>query len=238
LRGLAEDGAEDSADDGAEQGGTRRGTLRWAASGTAVAGLAALGLLAGGCSTGGTGTRDEGPARTDMTAQSPPSGAGPSAAASTVKKVDAAKLVLADPKVSRRVKADLRECVDEAYPIDTSYGNVTGSPAPDIVVNVLTCTDAVGTGTYVYQRGDRGYENVFVAEEPAVYATIDRGDLIVTKQVYAKGDAVSYPSGQIVVTYRWQGGRFSEQDRVENEYGRSMESGIVDAPVPTAPRGG
>ncbi|MFE7776448.1 hypothetical protein ACFU5O_21670 [Streptomyces sp. NPDC057445] len=230
MRGLAGDGI--GAGDGES---SRGGFCRWAASGTAVAGLAAFGLFAAGCSTGGTGTRDEGPARTDPVAQSP-STHEPNATSSPVKKVDAVRLILDDPKVGKRVKADLKECADDAYPIDTSYGNVTSSPVPDVVVNVLTCGDAVGIGTYVYREGDNGYENVFAAEEPAVYSTIDRGDLVVTKQVYAKGDPVSYPSGQIVITYRWTGNRFTEHDRVENEYSRGMGGAVADDPVPTAPR--
>ncbi len=63
---------------------------------------------------------------------------------------------------------------------------------------MLTCGDAVGIGTYVYRRKDDGaYENVFALEEPAVYAAIDRGDLLVTKQRYAKDDPVAYPSARM-----------------------------------------
>ncbi|WP_351231791.1 hypothetical protein [Streptomyces sp. NPDC002133] len=218
---------------GAEDGaGARGGVSRWAASGTAVAGLAAFGLLAAGCSTGGTGTRDEGPARTDPVAQSP-STPEASTTASPVKKVDAVRLIMEDPKVSERVKADLQPCSADAYPVDTSYGNLTDSPVPDVVVNVLTCGEAVGIGTFVYRGGDDGYKNVFAAEEPAVYSTIDRGDLVVTKQVYAKGDPVSYPSGEIVTTYRWAGNKFTEHDRVENEYSRAVDGDVVDEPAPT-----
>ena len=43
----------------------------------------------------------------------------------------------------------------------------------------------------MYREEDDGYRNVFLAEEPPVYAEIDRGDLVVTKQVYEKGDPVS-----------------------------------------------
>ncbi|MEU2156462.1 hypothetical protein ABZ532_15825 [Streptomyces sp. NPDC019396] len=211
--------------------------VRWAASGTATAALAAFGLLLAGCSTGGTGARDEGPARNDPVAQQR-STPEPSVSSTPAKKVDAFKLVLEDPKVSQRVKADLKRCSGDAYPIDTSYGSVTGGSVPDVVVNVLMCGDsAVGLGTYVYRKDGDDYANVFAAEEPAVYATIDRGDLVVTKQVYAKGDTVSYPSGQIVITYRWSGNGFAEHDRVENEYSRGIGGdGAGDEPVPSAPQ--
>ncbi len=130
-----------------------------------------------------------------------------SSAASPFQRVDAVRLVKReDPKVSDRVKGDLKPCVADAYPVDTSYGNLTNTGAPDVVVNVLTCGDAVGIGTYVYRRKDDGaYENVFALEEPAVYAAIDRGDLLVTKQRYAKDDPVAYPSGEDVITFRWTG---------------------------------
>ena len=51
----------------------------------------------------------------------------------------------------------------------------------------------MGVGSYVYREEGGRYENVFAAEEPPVYAEIDRGDLVVTKQVYEKGDPVVEP---------------------------------------------
>ncbi|GBQ02901.1 hypothetical protein SSP531S_43650 [Streptomyces spongiicola] len=199
-----------------------------------MAGLAALGLLAVGCSTGGLGPRDEGPAPSDPVARSPSTGA-PSATASAVSRVDAVALLKNDPEVSERAKADLRPCAAEAYAIDTSYGTATGNAtAPDVVVNLMTCGDAVGIGTYVYRATNGTYENVFAKEEPAVYATIDRGDLVVTQQVYAKDDPVTYPSGEIVTTYRWSGSAFTEHDRVQNEYGR-VAGGEDGPPATSAP---
>ncbi|WP_240108937.1 hypothetical protein [Streptomyces sp. MUM 203J] len=209
-------------------------------SGAMAAGLAALGLLAtAACSTGGTGARDAGPAPTD---QGAPGMAAPVPAASaspTLKRVDAVRLIKDDPKVSDRVKADLKPCAADVYPVDTSYGNLTDTGAPDVVVNVLTCGDAVGIGTYVYrpsEDGERGYENVFTLEEPAVYSTIDRGDLIVTKQRYERDDPVAYPSGEDVITFRWTSDRFTQHDLVQTEYNKAV-GGDLGGPVPTAPDG-
>ncbi|WP_228983820.1 LppP/LprE family lipoprotein [Streptomyces sp. DH12] len=202
-----------------------------------MAGLAAvglLGLLAAGCSTGGTGTRDEGAAPTE---QGGPSGAAaptPSAS-SPFERVDVVELLKNDPKVSDRVKKDLRPCGPDAYPVDTSYGNLTGTSAADVVVNVLTCGDAVGVGTYVYRKREQTFENVFALEEPAVYSAIDRGDLVVTKQTYAKGDPIAYPSGEEVVTYRWSSDRFTEHYVVRNEYSKAVEGGDISGPAPTGP---
>lgn len=204
-----------------------RGTLQ--AAFTAVAVLAALGLFMSACGTGGTGARDEGPAHAEAVAGasvSPP--ASPSA---TPDSLGAVKLVQDDPAVSAGVKRELKPCIGDEYPVDVSYGDLTGGPANDVVVNVLTCGDAVGVGSYVYREEDGRYENVFKAEEPPVYAEIDRGDLVVTKQVYEKGDPVSSPSAQDVITYRWlASGRFNEEGRVRSDYSSGVGGDPTDAP--------
>lgn len=196
-----------------------------AASGTALAGLAAFGLFCVGCSTGGTGTRDEGPAGSQPVAQITPRAVPtPSGTTPPVRRVDAVALLKGDPKVGERVRSGLRPCAGDAYPVDTSYGSLTGGTAADVVVNVMSCTDSVGVGTYVYRAGDGGsYENVFSVEVPAVYGTIDRGDFVVTTQVYGSKDPLAYPSGSEVVTYRWANDRFTEHDRVHNDFSRAVE---------------
>ncbi|MGW1892019.1 hypothetical protein ACWCP6_17425 [Streptomyces sp. NPDC002004] len=196
------------------------------AGGAAAAALAALGLFLAACSTGGTGARDEGPAHTDPVGQASPSPETTFA----VKRVNAVRLVKDDPKVSAEVKRDLKPCVGDEYPVDVSYGKLTGGSTTDVVVNVMTCGDAVGIGSYVYRLEGRKYQNVFLAEEPPVYAEIDRGDLVVTKQVYEKGDSVAYPSGEDVITYRWSSSRFTVHDRMHNDYSKSV-GGSSPAPA-------
>ncbi|MFG2562482.1 hypothetical protein [Streptomyces sp. NPDC048496] len=219
---------------GAARSGGRRRT-RWAASSTALVGLAVLALLTVSCSTGGTGTRDEGPAGSQSAAHVTPSVTAPSTANPTPR-VDPVQLVKRDSRVSERVRTDLKPCTGHEYPVDSSYGRLTGGSAPDIVVNVMTCGDSVGVGTYVYRRQSNGtYENIFTTEQPAVYGTIDRGDLVVTTQVYEKKDAVAYPSGEEVVTYRWADNRFAEHDRVHNDFNRAVGNGEGDLPEPTEP---
>jgi hypothetical protein len=199
-----------------------------------MAGLAVVGLFSVGCSTGGSGVQDEGAAHADS-AKATPSPVPPSSSlGQQVEAVDAVALLKNDPKVSDRVKADLKPCGRDAYPVDTSYGNLTGSTSPDVVVNVLTCGDAVGMGTYVYRGSGKKYANVFAAEEPSVYGAIDRGDLVVTKQVYAKGDPVNEPSGEEVTTYHWSAGKFTQQYWVRNEFSRAVGEGEVVAPEPPA----
>lgn len=186
----------------------------------AVAALAALGLLVSGCATGGTGARDEGPAHSDSVAGA---AATPSPVSSgTTDHVDPVKLVEDDPEVSAAVKRELKPCVADEYAVDVSYGELTGNTVNDVVVNVMTCGDAVGIGSYVYRVTGGTYENVFKAEEPPVYAEIDRGDLVVTKQVYEKGDPVSSPSGENVITYRWTSGRFIQEYSTHNEYSNAV----------------
>lgn len=214
--------------------------------------LVGTAVFAVGCATGGTGLRDGGPARGEAVAKSAPSGssdtgvpdpstdpstdpseASAAASARPAKKVDPVQLLMADPKVSSEVKRDLKPCTGKEYPVDVSYGRVTGSPVVDIVVNVLSCADALGRGSYVYRADAGKYENVFSDEQPPVYAEIDRGDLVVTKQVYAKSDALSYPSGEDVITYRWNGEKFTEQDRVHSEYSNVVDGGGQPAPAVT-----
>jgi hypothetical protein len=146
--------------------------------------------------------------------------------------VDAVKLVKGDPAVSAAVKRDLKPCVADEYPVDVSYGELTGGSANDIVINVMTCADAVGVGSYVYRETNGRYQNVFKTEEPPVYAEIDRGDLVVTQQLYKKGDPVSYPSSEEVITYSWSSTRFVEESRIHNDYSNAV--GGSGSPAPDA----
>lgn len=196
----------------------------------AVTVIAALGLFVSACATGGTGARDEGPAGSDsVVAGTPAPSASPTTREPT--RTDVVKLVKDDPDVAKAVKEDLKPCVADEYPVDVSFGNVTGGTANDIVVNVMTCGDAVGVGSYVYQRKNHKYQNVFRAEEPPVYAEIDRGDLVVTQQMYEKGDPVSYPSSEEVITYRWSTSHFTEVSRTHNEYSNAVGNSGTAAPT-------
>ncbi|WP_232840776.1 hypothetical protein [Streptomyces sp. Go-475] len=197
----------------------------------ALAVFAALALFASSCAAGGTGARDEGPAHADSDAVAGAAGTPSAAPSKTPDAVNAVRLVKDDPEVAPEVKRDLKPCVADEYPVDVSYGNLTGGSADDVVVNVLTCGDAVGVGSYVYREQDGSYKNVFKAEEPPVYAEIDRGDLVVTKQVYEKGDPVSSPSGENVITYRWASGRFTEEYRTHNDYGKVVGDSASPAPA-------
>ncbi|MEV0172553.1 hypothetical protein AB0I00_15725 [Streptomyces sp. NPDC050803] len=207
-----------------------RGTLQ--AVITALAVLTALALSVSGCATGGTGARDEGPAHDESAAGAAvaPSASPAPSFTGRPDQADVVRIVKHDPLVSAEVKRDLKPCVADDYPIDVGYGELTGGSSSDLVVNVLTCGDMVGVGSYVYRERNGSYENVFKAEEPPVYAQIDRGELLVTKQVYEKGDPVSSPSGENVITYRWTSGRFSQTYFWHNDYG--TVTGDEPSPVP------
>ncbi|MEU1528456.1 hypothetical protein [Streptomyces fagopyri] len=202
------------------------------AGGAATAVLAALGLFLTACATGGTGARDEGPAGSEAVAKAPTTPTTSPSATKSAKRVDVVKLVKDDPEVSPAVKGALKPCVADEYPVDVSYGELTGGPSADVVVNVMTCGDAVGIGSYVYREEKGRYENVFKTEEPPVYAEIDRGDLVITQQLYKKGDPVSYPSSEEVITYGWSATRFTEESRTHNDYSNAV--GATDAPSPAA----
>lgn len=146
--------------------------------------------------------------------------------------MDAVKLVKDDPEVSDSVKSVLtKPCVADEYPVDVSYGDLTGGATDDVVVNVMTCGDAVGIGSYVYREQSGRYENVFKTEEPPVYAEIDRGDLVITQQLYKEGDPVEYPSSEDVITYQWTATHFTKESRTHNEYSNAV--GGVDTPAPS-----
>ncbi|MFI9206143.1 hypothetical protein [Streptomyces sp. NPDC053048] len=199
-------------------------------TGGAVTAMAATaGLLLAGCGTSGEGVRKEGPAQTQPAAKAA-TPRTPSASASAVapqEKVDAVKLIKSDPKVSEQVKKNLKPCVKDQYPVDVIYGKLTGGSRPDVVVNVLTCGDSVGVGSYVYRAKGNTYENVFVAEQAPVYADIDRRDLTITRQVYGPGDAVCCASGEDVVTYHWTDDSFRETGRTHTDFGKVGNTGKV-----------
>ncbi|MDO0912756.1 hypothetical protein QQM39_18480 [Streptomyces sp. DT2A-34] len=193
---------------------------------TAVAVVVALALFASACATGGTGARDEGPAHdaaggstvSASLAASPSASAVPPSTSAVPDSAEAVRLVKADPTVSAEVKRELKPCVSDDYPVDVSYGDLTGGPADDIVVNVLSCGDQVGVASYVYREQRGAYHNVFKAEDPPVYAEIDRGLLVVTEQVYAKDDALSNPSSEYVIQYLWTSDRFVQKYRSRTDY--------------------
>ncbi|MFJ7152168.1 hypothetical protein ACIQVT_28915 [Streptomyces sp. NPDC100445] len=210
---------------GAGPDGVRGSTQAVIAAGTV---LAALALFAAACGSGGTGARDEGPAHASAVVGAV---ASPSPSPSrSYRRVDPVALVKHDPEVSGAVKRELRPCDGDEYPVDVSYGNLTGGPVDDVVVNVLTCADAVGVGSYVYRRDGSAFTDVFKSEESPVYAEIDQGVLSVTRQYYERGDAISSPSGEIVTPYTWRLGRFTQGKPTRNEYSKSAGGGPTPAP--------
>ncbi|MFF8728797.1 hypothetical protein ACF073_20190 [Streptomyces sp. NPDC015171] len=182
--------------------------------------LAAIALFVAACGTGGTGARDEGPAHASAVAGAAPS---PSPTPSTAyRRVDAVSLLKKDPAVSPTLKRELKPCSeDDDYPVDVTYGDLTGGSVNDVVVNIVTCGDWIGLGTYVYRDVDGTYKNVFKAEESPVYAEIDGTDLTVTKQVYETDDPVSNPSRETVITYSWKAGRFARVNSHETDYSKA-----------------
>lgn len=208
MRGLTEAGS----------GGTRGSTQAVIAAGAA---LAALALFVAACGTGGTGTRDEGPAHASAAAGAvAPASPSPSPTR-RYRLVDVVALLKKDPTVSPAVKRELKPCSGDDYPVEATYGDLTGGSVNDVLVNVWACSDSVGIGTYVYRDIGGTYKNVFKAEESPVFSEIDGTDLTVTQQVYDTDDTTSNPSREIVITYHWRAGRFAERTKHETFYSRT-----------------
>ncbi|WP_079152585.1 hypothetical protein [Streptomyces sp. RTd22] len=213
-------------------------------TGGAVVGLAAAGgWMLAGCSAGSQGVRTEGPARTQWTSPSAQD-KGSYASGSTTKppavqKADAVRLIKEDPKVGRDLKSHLQPCTATAakgqpvkgYPVEVSRGKLTGPTASDLVINVTSCDDGFGIGSYVYRKVGQRYENVFTDEQPPVYADVVKGDLSVTKLSYASGDTVCCPSREDVITYRWAASRqaFTVVRHRHTDYSKSSPT---DDPAP------
>ncbi|MDI5962854.1 hypothetical protein POF50_010085 [Streptomyces sp. SL13] len=166
-----------------------------------------------GCSEGG-GVRVEGDAPAAVVPSLAPSPTGGD-------RIDPVSVLRHDPKVGADIKAALKPCGGDEYPVDTSYGDLTGGSRPDVVINVSTCGDGVGLGGYVYRVENGRYVDVFGDDTPPVYIDISQGDLELTRQIYSHRDAVCCPSGEDVYMYHWSNGRFTETSQTRNEYGTS-----------------
>ncbi|WP_055557251.1 hypothetical protein [Streptomyces sp. NBRC 110028] len=214
-------------------------------SGGAVVGLAAAGgWLLAGCTGDSQGVRTEGPARTQWTAPSAQDHGSYAGGGATkppaVQKADAVRLIKDDPKVAQDLKTHLQPCTApgkgkpvKGYPVEVARGKLTGPTASDLVINVTTCDDGFGIGSYVYRKAGRGYENVFSDEQPPVYADVVKGDLSVTKLSYASGDTVCCPSREDVITYRWASSRqaFTVVRHKHTDYSKGSPT---EEPAPSA----
>ncbi|GGO89588.1 hypothetical protein [Wenjunlia tyrosinilytica] len=135
--------------------------------------------------------------------------------------VNVVSLLRADPHV--REKKELRACSPEdggTYPVEASYAALTGKESTDLVVNVSTCTDGVGVGSYVYRAVGSRYVNVFADEQPPVWAQASGRQLEVTRQDYGASDPVDQPSGETVTTYEWNDGMFEKIGSTSTDYGK------------------
>lgn len=202
------------------------------AAGAAAIALCGVLIAIASC-TGSGGVREEGIVSTAASAsakayathnaKSPAPSSAMSAAEATT---DPVGLVKADPKVATDIREDLVACGDSAdsYPVDTHFGDLTDSRTDDMIVNVSTCADGVGIGSYVYQLKNGTYQNIFADEQPPVVAEISGSELKVTHQVYEPQDPVSNPSGEDITTYRWTGSGFTEISSAHRAYKATKDS--------------
>lgn len=201
---------------------TRTGLTK---GGAATAGVAAVGLLLAGCNPGGEGVRSEGSAGTTPAPKGAVNTTPTPTSTPKGKKVNAVQLLRGDPRVGAYVKQSLHKpCAADAYPVEVTYASLTGSSSPDIIVNVMTCADSVGIGSYVYRKRDGakgGYDEVYANEQPSVYAGLNKGELEVSRQTYTARDKVCCPSGEDVTSYRWKNGRFTKHTSSHTDYNKA-----------------
>jgi hypothetical protein len=121
------------------------------------------------------------------------------------------------------------------YPVDMAYGRLTGAKTPDVVVNVMSCSDGFGVGSYVYRKVGKEYQDVFADEQSPVYADVAGDELRVTTLVFAPGDVVCCPTGEDMAVYRWSQSRrsFAVTDRTHTDYGKTASDDVPDVPPPT-----
>ena len=186
----------------------RIGTARVALLAAALAPL----VVTAGCGEGG-GVRVEGdaPAVVAPTTTPEPSAAG---------HVDPVTLLRRDPAVAADIRAALKPCGGDEYPVDTSYGDLTGGSRPDVVVNVATCGDDVGLAGFVYRAVNGHYMNVFHDDTRRSTSTYPRAPSNSPGRCTATTTPVCCPSGEDVYTYHWTGDRFRQSaPPTRNEYG-------------------
>ncbi|MFI6771105.1 hypothetical protein [Streptomyces sp. NPDC050355] len=182
-----------------------------------------------GCNPGGEGVRSEGAASHTPAPRGAVSSTPSPTSSAGIKKVDAVALMRDDPRVGADVKKSLyKPCAADEYPVEVTYASLTGGKSPDVIVNVMTCADSVGIGSYVYRRDSgakSGYDNVYANEQPSVSAGVNKGELEVSKQTYETGDKVCCPSGEDVLTYHWADGRFTEFAKYHTDYSKTTADG-------------
>ncbi len=186
--------------------------------------MASVLAFAAGCGVGDAPTL-EGPVPTLPTGSVSPGAAhqpGPSpqpSASGTVPALDLRAVLLGDPGVDSRIKAELINCsgCDLLRPL---YARLTGSDEDDVVVSVREppgtggasgwAADADGDdlqATYAYQvqSGTTRQIYAFTGDDYAV--AVQGGDLIVMEPLYAALDPRCCPSGVRILRNRWNGSR-------------------------------
>lgn len=182
-------------------------------------------LALSGCATTG-GVRVEGAASQVTPPPSsppPPSGVTPS--------FDAVALLRVDPKVGDRVKNVLTPCLQNSFPVDTRYVDVTGDGVAELLVSVVSCDQKWESSPAVanpdYTRGDgvianyvydvvaKPPVNLFALEEPARMIDLSKkgGGLQLVHWEYRSTDHSCCPSQQVSKIYRWTGGAFEPAKR-------------------------
>jgi hypothetical protein len=130
------------------------------------------------------------------------------AAAPDIRSLKLKRTVLADPKVSNRVKGYVRYGGFGGI-ADPVYADLTGDGAADVLVPIASGGSAGIVAFYVYSYHTGALQNLLVRNEVyRVGLRVRRGDLVVTYPIYGSNDPNCCPSRLDRRTLHFDGQRF------------------------------
>jgi hypothetical protein len=145
---------------------------------------------------------------------------------------DAVALLRSDPKVSENIKSQLTPCLQDRYPVDTRFVDLTNDGYLDLIATIVPCDPKVqsqtasmrggAVATYVYNLKPVPPVEIFGTEEPGVQLNdIQIGKfendekpaaegmgLLLMRSMYRAGDKPCCPSDAVYEYYKWNGTAF------------------------------
>jgi hypothetical protein len=139
---------------------------------------------------------------------------GASTASADISKAAIRQYLLHDPGVATRIKDTIREGGGGAGIDRLVYGDLTGDGKPDVVVTIFSGGTAGDIAYYVLTtQGGRLHAIQRSNEEYKVGVEIYKGNLQVTRPLYASADPNCCPSHLEVTVYHYRSGTMAVVSR-------------------------